>query len=112
MLAEGESSAAAGRAPDIRWEESDASDYVFCSTAQPSFAFTPEGDGLVVHFLDLYNLAGYQMGSANLYMRLCHGIAEFVGEEAVLNRLGYRPGTRDEQVEGASIDTMTQIANP
>jgi len=92
----------------IEWEAADQAEYAFCSARRPAYAFGREGEGLIVHFLDLFDLAGYQYASAGLYMRLCHG-RERLPRAAVLRRLGYRPGTRSEQVEGATPGTMTRF---
>ena len=92
----------------IEWEAAEQSDYAFCSTQRPAYAF-PDGDGgLIVHFLDLYDLGGYQMGSAKLYMRFCHG-RDGLPEAEVLQGLGYRPGARSEQVEAATPEVMTRF---
>lgn len=83
----------------IAWEAGDRSDYVFCSRERPAFAFRDsDGPGFITHFLDLYQLFGYQYSSAEIYMRACHGEGLPVSP-ASLRRLGYRPGTRSEQVE-------------
>lgn len=98
------------RASDARieWERADRTAYAFCSTRRPAYAFEDEDQGLVVHFLDLFDLGGYQYSSAGMYMRLCHGRAS-IPSAAVLRRLGYRPGTRSEQVENGSRETMTRF---
>jgi hypothetical protein len=41
-------------------------------------------------------------------MRLCHGM-ENVPSDARLRRLGYRPGTRSEQIEAATADVLTRF---
>ncbi len=93
----------------IAWEPGTRTDYAFCSAERPAYAFEDEG-GLITHYLDLYNLAGYQTASARLYMRLCHDAAdEAPPEAAVLDRFGYRPGTRDDQVEGGAPEDMTRF---
>ena len=92
----------------IEWEANDGVDYAFCSVRRPAYGFERDGDELVVHFLDLFDLAGYQHVSAGLYMRLCHG-RERRPRSAVLRRLGYRRGTRSEQVEDATVETMTRF---
>ena len=92
----------------IEWERADSSNYAFCSTQRPAYAFEDEDQGLIVHFLDLFSLAGYQYNSGVMYMRLCHGRASVHSEE-MLRRLGYRPGTRNEQVETGTIATMTRF---
>jgi hypothetical protein len=92
----------------IEWEKADRADYAFCSTRRPAFAFPGDHGGLVVHFLDLFDLGGYQMASASLYMRLCHG-RPGLPSAGLLRSLGYRPGTRSDQVEGASVEAMTRF---
>ncbi len=93
---------------EIEWEPSDHSEYAFCSKERPAFAFPDESGALIVHFLDLFDLGGYQYSSAGQYMRLCHGLSE-LPEEARLRALGYRADTRSEQVEAASVETMTRF---
>ncbi len=61
-------------------------------------AFENEEGEIIVHFLDLLNLAGYQRAYAGQYMRLCHARARLPGPQA-LRALGHRPGTRSEQIE-------------
>lgn len=90
------------------WERAEKTGYAFCSTRRPAFAFAGEDGKLILHFLDLFDLAGYQYPSAGLYMRLCHGLAE-VPKPRRLRAMGYRPGTRSDQVEGASVETMTRF---
>lgn len=92
----------------IRWDVADRSDYAFCSARRPAYAFPDGGGGLLVHFLDLHDLAGYQLASAGLYMRLCHGRSAVPDAEG-LRRLGYAPGTRSEQIEGQSLDSLTRF---
>jgi hypothetical protein len=82
----------------IRWEPEDRSDYAFCSVRRPAYAFADGPGALVVHFLDPYALAGYQLASAGLYMRFCHG-RDSVPQAEGLRSLGYVPGTRNEQIE-------------
>jgi hypothetical protein len=93
----------------IEWEAADGTYHAFCSTERPAYAFPREEGGFTIHFLDLYDLAGYQMASAGMYLRLCHGIEELPEDEKVLRGLGYRPGTRDEQVEAAGVEGMTRF---
>ena len=98
------------RASDARigWEPSDGSSFAFCSTRRPAFAFPDDDGGLIVHFLDPFALAGYQESSALLYMAVCHG-SPALPREAALRALGYRPGTRSEQIEGADLEAMTRF---
>ena len=96
------------RGARIVWEETDEVGYAFCSTRRPAFGFAPQGEGLIVHFLDLYELAGYQEASARLYMRLCHSRGD-VPRAATLRRMGYRPGTRNEQIENAAPEAMIRF---
>ena len=60
------------------------------------------------HFLDLFDLAGYQEASARLYMRMCHGLAALPPPRR-LRALGYRPGTRNEQAELASVEALARF---
>ena len=78
-----------------------------CSRVRPAYAFETETGGFLVHYLDLYDLAGYQMASATLYMRVCHDRGP--AGAAVLRRLGYRPGTRSEQTEGEHLEALTRF---
>lgn len=81
----------------LRWAAEPRTDYIFCSRTRPAVAFRSE-DAFIIHFLDLYDLAGYQQSSARMYMRVCHNREP--ANDRMLRRLGYRPGTRNEQVEG------------
>ena len=93
---------------DVNWEEGEETSYVFCSRERPAHAFPGgDGSGLIIHYLDLFDLAGYQYGSAMLYMRACHG-RDF-SEDMDLGALGYRRGTRNEQVENGSPEDMTRF---
>ena len=93
----------------VRWEAADRSDYIFCSRERPAFAFPGEDGALIVHYLDLYDLAGYQLSSARTYMRICHD-AQFDGDgSTLLRQLGYRPGTRNEQVEHGRPEDLTRF---
>lgn len=100
-----------GRLPDraaqarIRWAPGTRTDYVYCSTRRPAYAFSESG-GLVVHYLDLFDLAGYQQSSADLYMRFCHGRA-YSARAARL--LGYPPRTRNEQVENVTVADLARF---
>lgn len=92
----------------IAWLRGDGTEYAFCSTVRPAYAFTDEDGKLVIHFLDLFDLAGYQYASAQMYMRLCHGRGSLPSER-VLRGLGYRAGTRSAQVEGRGVEAMTRF---
>lgn len=94
------------RAARIEWEAGTRTDYAFCSTVRPAYAFQDEEGALVTHYLDLYDLAGYQASSATLYMRLCHDRAP---SPRALRALGYRPGTRSEQVENGRAEDLTRF---
>lgn len=94
----------AGR-PRIAWEPGTRTDYVFCSTARPTYAFEEDGQ-LIVHYLDLFDLAGYQQSSGLLYARFCHGRSLTMRQ---LRALGYRPGTRSEQTEGGTPEDLTRF---
>jgi len=90
----------------IDWDAGTRTDFVFCSTARPAYAFQDEGGALVTHYLDLFDLAGYQASSGTLYMRFCHDQAF---SARALRALGYRPGTRSEQVENGTVQALTRF---
>lgn len=90
----------------IEWDAGTRTDYVFCSTARPAYAFQDEDGALVIHYLDLFDLGGYQTASGTLYMRFCHDRAL---SPRALRALGYRPGTRSEQVEDGAADDLTRF---
>ena len=92
----------------IEWESANRSDWVFCSRQRPAYAFEDENGAIIVHFLDLFDLAGYQYASASAYWRLCHGRETMPGP-AAMRRLGYRPGTRNGQVENIGVEGMTRF---
>jgi hypothetical protein len=100
----------AGAGSAIDWAASDRSDYAYCSTVRPAFAFpddTGDADGaLIVHHLDLFNLGGYQFASAKLYGLVCHDLDAVVEAEPALRALGYRAGTRSEQTRAASPEGL------
>jgi hypothetical protein len=48
----------------IEWERSEQVDYAFCSTKRPAYGFSDRRGGLVVHYFDLFDLAGYQYATA------------------------------------------------
>jgi hypothetical protein len=91
---------------DVRWEARDRADYVFCSTERPAYAFPGDDGGYIIHYLDLFDLAGYQMSSAGLYLRLCQDQPFDPEDDGAIRALGYRPGTRNEQVEHARPEDM------
>ena len=103
-----------GRLPEsprqarIEWAPAESERLAFCSTRRPAYAFQSGDGGFIVHFLDLFSLAGYQEGSGRAYMRMCHGRDRVPGATG-LRRLGYRPGARSEQVEDATAETMTRF---
>ena len=89
----------------IAWERKPVATYVLCSRARPSIAFQdrfdPKAKGRwYAHYLDLFSLAGYNTSSAVVYMDACHHIDFNVDDSTTtLKKLGYRPGTRSEQVD-------------
>ena len=95
------------RDAEIEWQAHRV-DYAFCSVERPAYAFESDDGGWVVHFLDLFDLAGYQFGSAGLYARVCHG-SDGLPPEEWLTALGYRPGTRSDQVEAPDLAAMTAL---
>ena len=96
------------READIDWERTIRTEYAFCSRIRPAFAFESERGPTIVHFLDLFELAGYQLSSARAYMRLCHGVNRLPSAR-ILRRLGYRRGTRSEQLEAADVTILTRF---
>lgn len=93
----------------IEWKKPAAIQYVLCSRSQPAFAFR-SGKRWVAHALDLFNLGGYNTASAIAYLRACHGV-EYDREdiEKVIRGLGYRSGTRSEQVEIARPEQLFEL---
>jgi hypothetical protein len=90
----------------IEWQTKPAVRYVLCSRSQPATAFR-SGKRWIAHALDLFNLAGYNTASAVTYLRACHGVEYDRSDiDRVIRGLGYRPGTRSEQVE---IDRPEQL---
>jgi len=92
----------------IQWEKASETDYAFCSRVRPAYAFTDGSGRVIVHFLDPFDLAGYQYASAGLYFRLCHGLGALPSARA-MRALGYRPGTRSAQVEARGPGVMTRF---
>jgi hypothetical protein len=93
----------------VAWEARDRHEYAFCSTERPAYAFPDETGRLILHYLDLFSLAGYQLPSATVYMRACHDRTLNWENRAALRRLGYRPGTRSDQVEGAAPEDLARF---
>ena len=93
----------------IAWEKAATTDYVLCSRSQPSFAFR-SGKHWIAHALDLFNLGGYNTASAVTYLRACHGVDYDRSDiEKVMSGLGYRPGTRSDQVEIAKPEQLLDL---
>jgi hypothetical protein len=89
----------------VAWEAKPVTTYVLCSRARPGIAFQDRWDRAAkgrwyAHYLDLFDLYGYNTSSAVIYAAACHGIDFNFGDaEKALRKLGYRPGTRSEQVD-------------
>jgi len=98
-----------GEGLDVRWDPADRSDYIFCSRQRPAFAFPDDDGSLIIHYLDFYDLGGYQLNSAQTYMRVCHGLQFNAQDSAQLRQLGYRPDTRNEQVEHGRPEDLTRF---
>ena len=93
----------------IAWEKSAAVDYVLCSRSRPALAFR-SGKRWIAHALDLFRLGGYNTASAVAYLRACHGIDHGRADiEKVMRDLGYRSGTRSEQVEIARPEQLFDL---
>jgi hypothetical protein len=83
----------------IEWEKRPSAQYVLCSPSQPALAFR-SGKRWIAHALDLFDLPGYHIASATGYLRACHGVDyDRPDIDEVIRGLGYRSGTRSEQVE-------------
>ena len=93
----------------IEWEKSAAAQYVLCSRSRPALAFR-SGKRWVAHALDLFDLPGYHSASAIAYLRACHGL-DYLREDIdkVMKDLGYRSGTRSEQVEIARPEQLFDL---
>jgi hypothetical protein len=91
------------------WDPRDQNVFAFCSTERPAYAFPDEEGAYIIHYLDLFDLAGFQMASAATYLKLCHDRPPEIDDAAGLRALGYRPGTRDEQVEEGSPEDMARF---
>lgn len=96
----------------IKWDKKPDVDYVFCSRRQPALAFRNDKPGPgIAHALDLFNLAGYNTASAVTYLRACHNLDLNARDiEKRLRALGYRPGTRSEQVEIRSPEQLIALS--
>ncbi|HEX8307697.1 MAG TPA: hypothetical protein VF645_04685 [Allosphingosinicella sp.] len=97
------------RSIPIEWEKSAAVQYVLCSRSKPALAFR-SGKRWTAHALDLFDLPGYHTASAAAYLRACHAVdyyREDIGK--VIRDLGYRPGTRSDQVEVARPERLFQL---
>ena len=97
--------------PSIRidWDKQASVDYVLCSRTQPALAFR-SGRRWIAHALDLFNLPGSHTASAILYLRACHGVDHDREDiDNVMRKLGYRPGTRSEQVEIARPEQLFDL---
>jgi hypothetical protein len=97
--------------PSIRidWEKRSSIDYVLCSPSQPALAFR-SGKRWIAHALDLFSLPGYHSASAIAYLRACHGV-DYGREDIdkVMRELGYRSGTRSDQVEIARPEQLFNL---
>lgn len=98
----------------IEWEKKIVQTYVFCSTSAPALAFRDRWDGgtnkWIGHLLDPFDTYGYNEGSARSYLRICHQLDLYQPDlKKQLKRLGYAPGTRNEQVD---LESPMQLANP
>jgi hypothetical protein len=93
----------------VRWAAQDRSSYAFCSTARPAYAFPDDEGHLYLHYLDLFDLAGYQTASATMYMRICHDLPSYFEDATALRNLGYHPGTRNEQIEDAAPEDLARF---
>jgi hypothetical protein len=84
----------------IEWQKPAAVQYVLCSRSRPAVAFRSDGRW-IAHALDLFNLPGYHTASAVGYLRACHRLDYHFREDVdkAMRDLGYRPGTRSDQVE-------------
>jgi hypothetical protein len=83
----------------IDWKKAPTTQYVLCSRSRPAVAFR-SGERWIAHALDLFRLGGYNTPSAVIYLRACHGVDYDRSDiDKVMRGLGYRPGTRGEQVE-------------
>jgi hypothetical protein len=93
----------------IEWQKPAAVQYVLCSPSRPALAFR-SGKRWVAHALDLFDLPGYHTASAIGYLRACHGVDYHREDIAkVMKDLGYRPGTRSDQVEIAGPEQLFDL---
>ena len=94
----------------IEWPARPSIDYVFCSRSQPALAFRDSDGSWIAHALDLFDLYGCNTASAVIYLRACHGLDHNSRDiEKRLKALGYRPGTRSEQVDIKSPDQLVAL---
>jgi hypothetical protein len=93
----------------VTWDPRDQSVFAFCSTERPAYAFSDEGGAYILHYLDLFDLAGFQMASAATYLTICNDRPPAIDDDAALRALGYRPGTRNEQVEEGTPEDMARF---
>ena len=105
------------RAIPIAWEKKPVETYVFCSRKQPSIAFQDRWSGKGAwfgHLLDPFETYGYNEGSARTYIRVCHGARALdqLDRPALLRSLGYRPGTRNEQVDLRAPTDLLKVPPP
>jgi hypothetical protein len=97
--------------PSIRvdWGKRASVDYVFCSRSRPALAFR-SGKRWIAHALDLFALPGSHTASAIAYLRACHGVDyDRADIDQVMRGLGYRSGTRSEQVEIARPEQLLDL---
>jgi hypothetical protein len=97
--------------PSVRvdWDPRDQNVFAFCSPERPAYAFPDEEGTYILHYLDLFDLAGFQMASAATYLTICHDRPPQIDDAAGLRALGYRPGTRNEQVEEGTPQDMARF---
>jgi hypothetical protein len=95
----------------IKWGKTPDTDYVFCSRRQPALAFRDDKPGhWIAHVLDLFDLYGYNTASAVIYLRACHDLDLNARDiQKRLRALGYRPGTRSEQVDIRSPEQLVAL---
>jgi hypothetical protein len=93
----------------VEWEKRASVRYVLCSASRPALAFR-SGKRWVAHALDLFDLPGYHMASAIGYLRACHAVDYYREDiDRVMTDLGYRPGTRSDQVDIARPEQLFDL---